>query len=90
MNDKEQGDKETRKSGKSIKEAIKVSSIPEEYEIVRKRFGEDFEFIRQALAERGDKNFDILTFKDSEGNVHNLYFDISSFYKKWERNDRNK
>lgn len=67
------------KDGSSIENAIKVSSISEEYEYVRK-VCEDCKFLSQSLIFKKKKPYDMLEFKKSNGEKISYYFDISSFF----------
>lgn len=74
-------EKNSARDGSSIKKAIKVNSVPEEYQYVRKNcIG--CEMKSQALTEENGKYYDILTLKDSSGKEVRYYFDITSFYGK--------
>ena len=64
--------------GESDQSAIEVQSVEEEYEIVRKA---GFEPVRQALAPKGSRAFDVLTVRDPvSGEQREIWFDITSFY----------
>ncbi|KAF2511224.1 hypothetical protein [Flavobacterium foetidum] len=76
---------DTKKSvndGSSIKNAIKVKSVSEEYEIVRK-LCPDCKMNGQALIGEGNKHYDVLKLTNSKGEEVKYYFDINSFYGKW-------
>jgi len=65
----------------SIEKAIKVSSVPEEYEYVRKVCA-NCKVISQALIFDKKKPYDLLKVKTAEGKEVYYYFDISKFYGK--------
>lgn len=67
--------------GMSFENAIKVNSVGEEYEYIKKKC-EGCQVVMQALSEHDKKPFDILTVKNAKGEQINYYFDISSFFGK--------
>lgn len=70
------------KDGSSVKNAIKVKSIPEEYAYVKKAC-KGCQLLGQALIFKDKKPYDILNLKKPDGTEVSYYFDISSFYGKW-------
>lgn len=74
---------QTLNDGSSIEKAIKVSSVEEEYKIVREKCS-DCIIKKQSLNfnEKG-KPFDVLTFIKPNGEEVKYYFDISKFYGKF-------
>lgn len=79
---KSSDNKKSIKDGSSIKNAIIVKSVPEEYEIVRK-LCPDCKMKSQALIGEGNKHYDVLELTNSKGEEVKYYFDINSFYGKW-------
>jgi len=69
------------RDGSSIKKAIIVRSVAEEYEYVRK-LCPDCELQMQMLIFDKKKPYDVLEVKNSEGETISYYFDISKFYGK--------
>jgi hypothetical protein len=71
------------KDGSAMENAIKVSDVSEEYQIVRSKCV-DCKLKGQGLIfnDKG-KPFDVLTFNKSNGEEVNYYFDISKFYGKF-------
>jgi len=67
--------------GSSFETAIKVNSIPEEYEYIRKVCS-SCKHKGQALVFNNKKPYDIITVVDNTGTEMNYYFDISSFFGK--------
>jgi hypothetical protein len=72
----------TPKDGSSIDNAIKVHSVGEEYQIVRKLCPE-CTLIGQGLIPKGNKHYDVLELTKRNGEKVSYYFDINSFYGKW-------
>lgn len=70
------------KDGSSVKNAIVVKSIPEEYAYVKKAC-KGCQLLGQALIFEKKKPYDILKLKKPDGTEVSYYFDISSFYGKW-------
>ncbi|KXB07468.1 hypothetical protein AKJ54_00205 [candidate division MSBL1 archaeon SCGC-AAA382K21] len=77
------------KSGNSIEEAIVISDVEnnakginEERKFIRENFGENWEFLKQSLLEKGDKKFDKITLKSPKGEEKEIYFDVTSFFGK--------
>lgn len=68
--------------GLSLKNAIKVKSVPEEYEYVRK-VCKGCQMKNQAITENGNRYYDILTLIKPDGTEISYYFDVTSFYGKW-------
>ena len=66
--------------GKSLKTAIAVNSVSEEYAYVRKVCPE-CNFTGQALIFEKNKPYDVLNFRKN-GKKVSYYFDISSFFGK--------
>lgn len=74
--------KEAVIKGTTIETAIKVNSVTEEYDYLKKHYPNS-KFIGQALISQGEyKYYDKLTFKTKEGETLSLYFDITSFFGK--------
>jgi len=63
--------------GKTRENAIKVGSVPEEYQVAAAL---GLKVVRQALDEKEKKPYDRLTVVDASGAISELWFDISSFY----------
>lgn len=70
------------KDGLSIENAIKVGSISEEYDYVRKNCPK-CQIISQSLINNKKKSYDMLVVKNQKGEEVSYYFDISSFFGKW-------
>lgn len=68
--------------GSSIEKAIKVNSVGEEYQIVRKLCA-DCKVSGQGLIPKGNKYYDVLNVVKPDGEKISYYFDINSFYGKW-------
>ncbi len=71
-----------KKDGLSIENAIKVKSVTEEYDYVRKNCS-NCKLLGQALINQNGKPYDVLKLKKEDGQEISYYFDISSFYGKW-------
>jgi len=72
---------EKTRDGSSFKKAIIAKSIASEYQYIREVCPE-CRFLEQALVFNKKKPYDILKFKNSNGEEVSYYFDISSFYGK--------
>src|SRR4051812_7238483 len=68
--------------GSSIEKAIKVKSVPQEYQIV-KTLCPNCKMNGQALISEGNKHYDVLDLTNEKGEVVKYYFDINSFLGKW-------
>jgi len=67
------------RDGASAEKAIPVKSIAEEYAWVGQHLpGTQFE--SQALVNLDGRSFDLLTLRGQNGEVRQVYFDISSFF----------
>ena len=73
---------EIAKDGSSIKDAIKVKSVTEEYAYVRNNC-DDCKLLGQALLFENGKPYDRINVKNKEGKEISYYFDISSFFGKF-------
>ena len=74
---------EREKSGESIEEAIIVESIAAEYEYLERKFGErgkNWELDTQSLVKKGNKYYDRIDLKLSDGTRKTIYFDITAFF----------
>ena len=67
--------------GLSIKNAVVVKNIPEEYQWVRAHYPGSSVGMQSLLEEKG-KYYDMLTLKLENGEGLNVYFDINSFFGK--------
>jgi len=67
------------RDGSSFEKAIKVNSVAQEYEYVKKVCS-DCQLLQQSLVFNKKKPFDILKLKKSNGEEVSYYFDISKFY----------
>ncbi len=72
----------SNRDGSSFEKAIKVNSIGEEYDYVRK-VCPSCKMQKQALVHNKKNPYDILYFKSPDGKEVQYYFDISSFFGKW-------
>ena len=81
-NENSSSKKNTSRDGSSIKNAIKVKSVSEEYQIVRK-LCPNCKMNGQALLSEGNKHYDLLNLTNEKGEKVKYYFDINSFYGKW-------
>ena len=70
------------KDGLSIENAIKVKSVDEEYNFIRKNCI-NCKLLEQYLTKINGKPYDVLKIKKEDGQEVLYYFDISSFYGKW-------
>jgi hypothetical protein len=68
--------------GSSVQNAIKVKSVDEEYQIVR-RLCPECKMNSQALISEGKKHYDVLYLTKPDGQIVSYYFDINSFYGQW-------
>jgi len=76
---------EREKSGESIEKAIIVESIAAEYEYLERKFGErgkNWELDTQSLVKKGNKYYDRIDLKLSDGTRKTIYFDITAFFGK--------
>ncbi|KZE83797.1 hypothetical protein [Myroides marinus] len=75
-------EKTVKEQGLTVETAIKVNSVTEEYQYLKKHYPNS-QFLGQALINSDrDKYYDKLTFKTKEGETKSLYFDITSFFGK--------
>lgn len=74
--------KNSNTDGSSIANAIKVKSVPEEYEYVKKNCS-GCKMVSQSLIQEKGKPYDLLQLVKPDGTEVNYYFDISSFFGKW-------
>ena len=81
-NENSSSKKSTSRDGSSIKNAIKVKSVSEEYQIVRK-LCPNCKMNGQALLSEGNKHYDLLNLTNEKGEEVKYYFDINSFFGKW-------
>lgn len=72
---------ENASNEESFKNAIKVKSVPEEYEYVQNDCP-DCELKFQALTEHNGRYYDIIRVVTKDGTEKSYYFDITSFYGK--------
>lgn len=70
------------KDGLSMENAIKVNSVSEEYQLIKK-LCEGCKIEKQALVSNGDKNYDKLDLVKPNGEKVSYYFNIDSFFGKW-------
>ncbi|MCI9845356.1 hypothetical protein [Flavobacterium pectinovorum] len=75
-------EKKTTPDGSSIKNAIKVNSVAEEYKIAKK-LCPNCTMNGQALLNEGNKHYDLLKLTNEKGEEVKYYFDINSFFGKW-------
>jgi len=75
-------EKNSNEAGSSTKNAIKVKSIAEEYQIVKK-LCPNCKINGQALISEGKKHYDVLNLTNEKGEAVKYYFDINSFFGKW-------
>lgn len=72
-------------NGSSYKTAIVVhasseaTGVPAEYAYIKAHYP-GYRFISQGLSFEHGKSYDIMTFADSHGKKHVLYFDISEYF----------
>ena len=71
----------SKNDGSSIENAIKVSSISEEYKYARANC-KNCQLVMQSLIFEKNKPYDLLEFKNPDGEKIIYYFDISKFYGK--------
>lgn len=71
----------SNRDGSSFNNAIVANSIAEEYEYVRK-VCKDCQMVKQSLTFEKEVPYDILEFKNSNGDKVLYYFDISKFFGK--------
>jgi len=75
------------KGGTSFDNAIIIrvktesAGVAEEYKWLAESYP-GYSMIRKTQTSKGNKQYDIITFKTRDGIEKNAYFDISSFYKK--------
>ncbi len=74
--------KDSNEAGSSVKNAIKVKSIAEEYQIAKK-LCPNCKINGQALISEGKKHYDVLNLTNEKGEAVKYYFDINSFFGKW-------
>jgi hypothetical protein len=70
------------KDGLSIESAIKVKSVSEEYDYIRKNCS-NCKPSGQSLIKNNGKPYDVIRVINQDGKEVSYYFDISSFYGKW-------
>ncbi|WP_234111431.1 DUF4919 domain-containing protein [Chryseobacterium sp. R2A-55] len=71
----------TKNDGSSYENAIKISSVPEEYQYVKANCS-DCKLNSQSLSENKGRFFDVITVTKPDGSTKSFYFDITSFYGK--------
>ncbi len=71
--------------GLSAKTAFKVMCVRDEYEIL-KVLG--LQFTKQALVSEDKKPYDVMSVKENEYEIEKVYFDISSFFGKFNFNSK--
>ncbi len=81
------------KNGESIQDAIVILNVTShyegvgvEYEYLERKYGKrgkDWELERQFLVKEGDKYYDRMELKLSDGISKKIYFDITSFFGKF-------
>jgi hypothetical protein len=71
----------SERDGSSFKKAIVVKSVTEEYQFVQK-VCRGCQFVGQSLVTNIKKPYDILRFRNPDGEEIKYYFDISKFYGK--------
>jgi len=79
-------DKNKENKGDSFKTAIKIDSVPAEYEYLSQKYGmrnKDWRLERQKLRAKGEKHYDILDIILFSGSRMSIYFDITEFYDKY-------
>jgi hypothetical protein len=69
------------RDGSSIKKAIIVQNVPEEYRWIRQQYPGSTVH-GQALIQQKRKYYDMLTVTTSDGRKLQVYFDINSFFGK--------
>ena len=65
--------------GSSVEKAIKVGSVDEEYQIMRK-LCPDCQLVGQSLVPKGNKHYDVIDLVRPNGEKVVYWFDINSFY----------
>ena len=80
----------TAGSGKTRDDAIVITGVADtfegiatEYAILEERFGQrgiDWQILRQAYYPSEKRSYDVLTIEEANGNRHDIWFDITSFY----------
>lgn len=78
----DQQSNESAKDGLSVENAIKVKSVSEEYEYVRKSC-KGCQLLGQSLISHKGNPYDVIRLKKEDGTEVSYFFDISSFYGKW-------
>ncbi|WP_323028108.1 hypothetical protein [Gelidibacter japonicus] len=71
----------SERDGSSYEKAVIVKSVAEEYEYAKKAC-QGCQLLGQSLSQYKNKPYDILRFKNSDGDEVIYYFDISKFYGK--------
>lgn len=71
-----------KNDGLSLKNAIKVKSVQEEYQYV-KEVCKGCQMKSQALTQNGSRYYDVLNLTKPDGTEISYYFDVTSFYGKW-------
>ncbi|WP_333662833.1 hypothetical protein [Chishuiella changwenlii] len=70
------------KDGTSIEKAIKVGSVSEEYQLIKK-LCEGCTINAQSLVSKNNKNYDRIDLTKPNGEAISYYFNIDSFFGKW-------
>lgn len=65
--------------GSTVEKAIKVGSVDEEYQIMRK-LCPDCRLVGQSLVPKGNKHYDVIDLVRPNGEKVVYWFDINSFY----------
>lgn len=72
----------TSNDGLSMEKAIKVNSVSEEYQHIKK-LCEGCKMEKQSLVSKNNKNYDRLDLVKPNGEKVSYYFNIDSFFGKW-------
>jgi len=67
-------------NGKSVKSAIIVTKVSDEYSILNAL---ELKFESQSLIQKKKKYYDLMNVSQNDSGIDKLYFDINLFYGKW-------
>ena len=85
-------DKAEKRTGESIEQAIIIQAnstpagIRMEYQWVEQHFGRrgtDWQLVKQALLQEGDRSYDVLHIRLADGTEREIHFDITNFFGKF-------
>lgn len=68
-----------RRDGSSVKRAVIVTSVAQEYAVIKRRYP-GFRPEKQFLQNHDGKAYDVINICNASGKKRTLFFDVSSFF----------